>query len=211
MKKTVITLILLFKILTTMSQDGDWRFDVFMDDLKEAQADANVYTSPKDRTYFIRPALEDWLARAVSKSNRAEWLKNTSFIPEQRKAIDKALDNLAATAAKKISVYKPGPEKFAVGAPEEIQLIKDKITELADLTIHKIGIESKNWIIEKDDSGIPTGRRKWGYVWFRNNSKSMDHPYCRVYEMYVYQSYQGGGTYGASYGSYESTWLCGCP
>jgi hypothetical protein len=211
MKKNILTLILTINFLTIMAQNGDGRFDVFMYDLKEAQEDANIYTSPKDRTYFVRPAHEDWLSIAISPGNREDWVKTTSLSPEQRKKIDQALNALAATAAKKLPMHKPGTEKFAFGSSEEIAMMKSKITDLSDLTIHKIGLEDKNWRIEKNELDLPTGRRKWGYVWFRNNSKVIDHPYCRVYEMFIYQPYQGGGTYGESVAGYERRWLCGCP
>jgi hypothetical protein len=212
MKQYFLTLILLINFLTIMAQDGDGRFDVFMDDLKEAQADATIYTSPKDRTYFVRPVLEDvWLPRAVSKTARAEWYGTTSLSPDQKKKIDQALNTLAASAAKKLMLHKPGPEKFAQGSKDEIELLKSIIPTLSDFTVHKIGLEDKNWRIEKNELDVPTGRRKWGYVWFRDNRKIIDHPYCRVYEMFIYQPYEGGGTYGESVARYERRWLCGCP
>lgn len=211
LKTGILSLILTTNFFTIMAQDGDGRFDVFVDDLKEAQADANIFTSTKERTYFIRPALEMWLHRAVSKVARDEWLMTTSFSSDQRKKIDQALTTLAGTASKKLPSFKPGAEKFAFGTKEEIQLMKDKITDISSLTVYKIGLEDQHWRIDKDEYGMPTGRRKWGYVWFRSNSKIMDHPYCRVFQMYIYQPYLGGGTYGESYGSYESRWLCGCP
>lgn len=211
MKKNVLILLLVTNFLITMAQDGDGRFDVFMYDIKEAQEDADIYTSPKDRAYFVRPAHEDWLVRAVSLGTREDWVKTTSLSTEQRKKIDQALNALASTAAKKLLLYKPGTEKFAQGSKEEVALLKSIVPNLSDFTVHKIGLEDANWRIEKNDLGVPTGRRKWGYMWFRNNSKMIDHPHCRMYEMFIYQPYQGGGTYGSSVPNYERTWLCGCP
>lgn len=193
-----------------MAQDGDNRFDGFLYDIQQAQGDIDIYTSPKDRMYFVRPALEEWLPRAVSPGAREDWVKTTSMSAVQVKKTNDALNKLAASAAKKLPLHKPGAEKFAFGSPEEIAMMKSKIPNLSDFTVHKIGLEDRDWRIEKNDLGVPIGRRKWGYVWFRNNNKIIDHPYCRVYEMFIYQTYQGGGTYGESYGSYERQWLCGC-
>lgn len=204
---------ILFGLMTTMGQDGngDGRVWVWQDELQDALADAKIYTSPKDRTYFVRPAFEEWLVRAVSKSAREEWRKTTSMDAEERKKIYVLLDELAALVSKKLAAHIPSAEMFANGTEEEKTMMKGKITGIEQIKIHKIGLQDKNWRIEKGDDGIPTGRRKWGYVWYKKDASLVDFPWCRVFEMYIYQPYAGGGTYGASEAFYERRWLCGCP
>lgn len=204
---------LLFSFQMAMGQDGngDGRVWVWQDELQDAISDAKVYTSPKERTYFVRPVFEEWVVRAVSKTAREEWRKTTSMDADERQKIYALLDEMAALANKKLPANIPGPEMFAHGTEQEKTMMKGKITGIEELKIHKIGLQDQNWKIDKGDDGIPTGRRKWGYVWYKKDPKLVDYPWCRVFEMYIYQPYTGGGTYGASEAVFERRWLCGCP
>jgi hypothetical protein len=209
----LITMVLLFGFMTTLAQDGngDGRVWVWQDELNDALADAKIYTTPKDRTYFVRPVYEDWVFRAVSKNAREEWRKTTQMDADERKKIYALLDELAKLASQKLPAFVPGTAMFTYGTDEEKTMLKGKITDVDKIKIHKIGLQDQNWQIEKGDDGIPTGRRKWGYVWFKPNSPTLDHPWCRVFEMYIYQPYSGGGNYGASEAFFERRWLSGCP
>jgi hypothetical protein len=211
MKKYILILILLTNFFTTMAQDGDGRVSVWLYDISEAQADIDIYTNPKDRTYLVRPVFEGWLRSAFIKNEREDWAKTTKMNAEDRSKINAALDALASSASKKLPAFIPEPEKFAYGTETEKELLKSVITgDKSSLKYHKVGLQDKTWRIEKDNYDVPTGRRKWGYIWFRNPSIK-DHPWCSVFEVYLYQPYQGGGTYGETVAHFERKWISGCP
>jgi hypothetical protein len=207
MKKLLLILISILQINSVMAQDD--RFSSWVYDINQAMEDINIYTNPQDRQYLVRPALEDWLSRALGANIRKKWANTTQMSEQQRNEINKKLDGLKSAAVKKLPLHVPGSEKFAFGTDQEIQLLKDKITDLNDCVLHKIGIQDKTWIIERDGYGNIVGRRKWGYLWV--NNKFSDAPFCRMVELYLYQRYEGGGSYGEAYGTFERSWWVGCP
>ena len=191
--------------------DGDGRVSVWIYDISEAKADIDIYTNPKDRTYLVRPVFEGWLRLAFYKKEREDWAKTTQMNADDRKSINAALDALASSASKKLPAFIPDPEKFAYGSEVEKGLLKSVITgDKTNLKYHNVGLQDKTWRIEKDEYDMPTGRRKWGHIWFRNLSTT-DHPWCFVFEVYLYQPYQGGGTYGETVAHFERRSMSGCP
>ncbi len=87
--------------------------------------------------------------------------------------------------------------------------MKSKIEDLANHKILHAGIQEANWLIDKNDIGIPNSRYKHGRVWARYAKD--DHPYCRTYYINIIQDYAGGGTYAASYARLVNEGLVGCP
>jgi hypothetical protein len=193
------------------AQEGDNRTGYFIEEIKRAKTMIDQYVSPQKQLYLVDDRAEEFMWRAVSPSEREAWFATTSMTAAEKKTVSDALNGLAASAAKKLPIFKPGDEKFAFGSKEEKDMMKSKVPNLADFTVHKIGLADQNWSIVKNDYGIPLYKNKFGYMWFRNNSKIVDHPYCRVYQINITQTYEGGGTYGESYAGYVSKWLCGCP
>jgi hypothetical protein len=193
------------------AQDGDGRVSVWIYDISEAQADIDMYTNPKDRTYLVRPVFEGWLRVAFYKKEREEWANTTKMNAEDKKKINTALDALASSASKKLPAFVPTNDMFAFGTEAEKELLKSVITgDKSNLKYHNVGLQDKTWRIEKDSYDVPTGRRKWGHIWFRNTSLT-ENPWCVVFEVYLYQAYQGGGDYGETVAHFERRWISGCP
>jgi hypothetical protein len=207
-----MTAIALIASVDESSAQGDNRTGYFLSEINKAKALVDKYISPEHQIYLVDIAGEDWLFRAVSKNERDKWLKTTQFTVEEGKKINDALDALNASAEKKLPLYKPESKRFAYGTSEEKEMMKSKISGVQDLTIHKIGLADEVWQVVKDGTGTPKYRYRAGYIWFKNNNKSLvDHPWCRVFQINISQNYQGGGTYGASFAGYQTRWLCGCP
>jgi hypothetical protein len=217
MKKLALVLAALavFASIEQSSAQGDNRTTFFLQDISKAKAQVDKYVSPQYQLFLVDAAGEDWLFRAVSKIEREKWfntLTNARFTPEQSKQINDSLDALGVAAAKKLPVFKPLEKIFAYGTPEEKEMMKGKINDIQTVTIHKIGLADEVWQVVKDNSGIPKYRWRAGYVWIRGNNKTItDHPYCRILNINISQSYQGGGTYGASYAGFQTRYLSGCP
>lgn len=203
----------LFIMNSTMAQEQeDGRITVYMWDIKETRENVDLYTSPKERTFMVSIAQEPILIRALSKKAREEWYKTTTLSAGQKKEVNAALDDLASAAYKKLPNFIPGPEKFAFGTEAEKKMITAGINDLNTIDIFKIGLEDKDWRYdEKDAYGNPTGRRKWGYFWYKKKPGNADYTCCRVYEVYLYQPYAGGGAYGDTKVYYERIWMSGCP
>ena len=87
--------------------------------------------------------------------------------------------------------------------------MKGVLTRIADYKIYSIGLQQGNWLIDKNDYGLPTSRYKRGVIWLRD-AKS-DHPYCYATYINIKQDYAGGGTYGASYARFIEDEMVGCP
>ena len=87
--------------------------------------------------------------------------------------------------------------------------MKATLSDMPGIAIHKIGLQSAAWIIEKDAFGIPKNRFKYGAVYGKN--PSADDPFCEVWYVNIIQDYAGGGTYDSSYARWVSSETFGCP
>ncbi len=182
-----------------------------IEEIQKRQKQADEY-DPADDAYFVSSSNYDYLLFAVSPRAREKWMKDFGVLdirdtPNNR--LDAALDALAASAAKKMPIYKPVPANFAFRNPAEEKMMKGTLKNLATLKALKIGLAQSNWLISKNDFGLPTARYKQGYIWVRDTAD--DHPYCRLYQINIIQDYAGGGTYGASYATFIDNTLFGCP
>lgn len=178
-----------------------------LEEIEKKQKEVDEY-NPADKLYMVSATTYDYLLFAVSPSAREKWLKGANAV-EFKPNLDPALDALAAAAAKKLPIYVPNAKSFAFRNPLEEKMMKTQAGNLAALKIHKIGLAQSNWLISKNDIGIPTARYKQGYIWARNTAD--DHPFCHLYQINIIQDYAGGGTYGASYAQHIDSTLMGCP
>lgn len=181
---------------------------VFVDDAKKQLADIESFTP--GRGWFVRDMNYSPIYYAVSPRAREE-----RYGSEGMKSLIKcqnlltAYEKLGAAAAKKLPQFVPDKAEYPATTPANANLIKGKITGLADHKIFYTGVKEANWLIDKNDYGLPTARFKHGLVWVRYTPD--DHPYCRIYYINLVQDYAGGGTYGATYGNYVGQTLAGCP
>jgi hypothetical protein len=189
-----------------------WFVNVMVGDMRDAKADIESYT-PEGKIYLVRSPLAPWLLRAVSQKARDAFAIDKKF-QDWRKAnagnkYDTGLDDLAASAAKKLPAYIPGAKNFAFRDAAMERMMKAKLANFSTLKVHKIGLFHSNWVIEKDSSGFPANRYREAYIWARDPSD--DHPYCHLYGFVVQQDYAGGGTYGATGVIFNTDALFGCP
>jgi hypothetical protein len=194
-------------------QDPPGLLNYFLHEISEAKNDVDIY-DPAERQYLVKAVQEEWLLRAVSPRARAEHATGMKYT-EWRKAnpgnqLDAALDALAASVAKKLPSYKPGVAAFQFHNPVAEKLLMDYFKNTATMKIHRIGVGSAGWLIQKDSDGLPSYRYKFANVYFRDSSD--DHPYCHRVSVRVKQDYAGGGTYSTeTYRSSADDELFGCP
>ncbi len=195
------------------SQDDepmDARLSLFIDEIAKAQKEVDSYT-PLDKLYLVSATSTDWLWRAVSPKERSEFIEKWKVLmnPATRKRFDDSLDALNASAAKKLPDYKSSLKQYAVRNAAEERLMRGVLTKIADYKIFSVGLKETNWLIDKNDLGIPTARYKHGVIYLRDTKS--DHPYCYATYVNVKQDYAGGGTYGASYARFIEDEMVGCP
>jgi hypothetical protein len=208
--KKLLLFVALALTLNTMMAQGDNRTEYFISEIQDAQEALEKHNPPG--IYLVRPESEKWLTNAVSMMWREDWAKTTQMTSEQKKQVYEAFDALAAVAAKKIPLHIPEAKHFAAGTDAEKKMLPTYITTYyKDINIYQYGFEDQNWRIDKDDYNMPTGRRKWGYIYFKYKPGVVDYSYCRLMEVYIYQPYAGGGTYGESVINFEATYFSGCP
>lgn len=184
----------------------------FAYDINEAKGDVEVWEI-EGRAYFVRSTHQKWLLFAVSQKAREAFAVEKKF-NDWRKAnpgnkFDTALDGLALAAAKKLPLYIPHSNNFAVKDAVAETMMKGKLKNLATAKIIKIGMFHANWQIEKNDLGIPKNRYREGFIWAKDSAD--DHNYCHLYGFVIQQDYSGGGSYGATYTYLNTDTLFGCP
>jgi len=196
---------------TVSKDDGmDSRLTFFLEEIGKAQKEVDEYNS-QDKLYLVSSTSADWMWRAVSPKERGEWTEKwkTLLTPAARKKFDDALDALNAAAAKKLPAYLPNPKAFNFQTPAEEKMMKSVLENPARYKIFKIGLNQANWLIDKNDYGLPTARYKHGMIYLRDTTS--DHPYCYMSYINIIQDYAGGGTYGASYARFIRDEMAGCP
>jgi len=177
-----------------------------LEDIAKRQKEVDSFTP--DRGWLINRNNYDHLLYAVSPQAREKWLTGANAL-DYKNCLAAAFDRLAASAATKIPLFLPNTAAYGQHIPAEEKLMKSKISDLADHKIFYTGIQEPNWLVEKNEWGIPKARYKHGMVWVRYTPN--DHSYCRVYYINIIQDYSGGGTYGASYATFIEDQLFGCP
>ncbi|MBX7151811.1 hypothetical protein K1X84_09250 [bacterium] len=176
-----------------------------IDDIAEAVKIVKEYDPAK----HIWIARNEVIERAVSKKVRDEFVGKWGYEEAGKKQLTHYLNVLETTCKTKIPLNKPSNDYFAFRNAADENMIKAKLGDLAKLKIHKIGLANQEWLIEKNELGIPINRFKRGYVWVTDTTN--DYPYCHLYQVSLIQDYAGGGTYGATYTSFANDWIVGCP
>ncbi len=199
--------------MVAVPQDPPGLLNYFLHEIAEAKHDVDIY-DPAERQYLVKAVQEEWLLRAVSPRARAEHATSDHYA-EWRQAnpgneLDAALDDLAKSAAKKLPTYKPGVAAFQFHNPVAEKLLMGNFKSTATMKIHRVGVGSAGWLIQKDSDGLPSYRYKFANIYFRDSSD--DHPYCHRVSVRVKQDYAGGGTYSTEiYASSADDELFGCP
>jgi hypothetical protein len=187
-----------------------WWITAHLDHIAQQQKEVEEYT-PADRNSLISsPTNDNYLLYAVSPKAREEWLKNAKSLDlKDCPKLVTAFDKLAAAAAKQLPTYKADLLDYKVHNPAEEKLMRGVYRRIADFKIYSVGLAQSNWLIDKDDYGLPIARFKRGAVYLKDTTD--DHPYCYLSYVNVIQDYAGGGTYGASYARFTRDELVGCP
>jgi hypothetical protein len=185
----------------------------FLSEISEAKKDVDLY-DPATRLYLVKAVQEEWVLRAVSQHARAEHATEDHYAGWRQanpsNPLDTALDDLAASVARKLPTYKPNLAAFQLRNPVAEKLLMGEFKNTATMKIHRIGVGSAGWLIQKDSSGLPSYRYKFANIYFRDSSD--DHPYCHRVSVRVKQDYAGGGTYSSEiYRSSADDELFGCP
>jgi len=181
------------------------------DTVKNVLKQVQSYTPGSGKRIVTGSGYEyDWFNASISPKLRAEKMKTwTNLQPKYRRWFDSKLDEIGKIASEKLSSYLPSPNSYPVRNPAEERLMKATLSDMPGIAIHKIGLQSAAWIIEKDAFGIPKNRFKYGAVYGKN--PSADDPFCEVWYVNIIQDYAGGGTYGSSYARWVSSETFGCP
>lgn len=177
-----------------------------LEDIAKRQQEVDSFTA--GRGWLVSDSSYDHLLFAVSPLAREKWLTGANALA-YKNCLAPAFDRLAAAAATKLPLFLPNTAVYAQHNPAEERLMKSKINNLADHKIFYAGIQEPNWLIDKNEFGIPKSRYKHGMVWVRYTPD--EHSYCRVYYINIIQDYAGGGIYGASYANFIEDKLFGCP
>lgn len=193
---------------TQLSDDMDFRLKFFLEEIEKIQKAVDEYT-PEDKLYIVNSAESEWLMRAISQKERAEWSKKWLTKPNEQKIFTEAFDRLSASAAKKLPTYKANLHEFKIRNAAEEKLMRTVLTRIANYKIYATGLMQTNWLIDKDDYGLPRARYKHGAFWIRDITD--DHPYCYLTYVNVIQDYAGGGTYAASSARFIRDELIACP
>jgi hypothetical protein len=200
------------KVEESSAADDDKSTDLwYINDIKQLQKEVESYTPETQVSLTYSLKQHDYVLLAVSQRERAKWFEEwkKSINERQKVRISKALDELAAAAAKKLPTYKADLADYKVRNPLEEKLMKGVFDDITQYQILSIGLIERNWLIAYNDFGIPTARYKHGAIY--NRYKNDDHPYCYLTYVNIKQDYAGGGTWGASYARYISDELVGCP
>jgi hypothetical protein len=186
----------------------------FVGEINKAKQQVDEY-NPGGKPYLVGAVEAEYLLYAVSPRAREKYSEQMKMT-EWRGAnpgnkYDASLDALAASAATKLPAYRPNAAAFRFRDPVAEKLLMDYFKNAATIKVHRIGLDTAGWQIQKDNYGVlPAYRYKTAYAYVRDSSD--DHQYCRVISATIKQDYAGGGTYSAeTYRSSAKEDLFGCP
>ncbi len=192
---------------TSADDEMDFRLKFFLEEIEKVQKSVDEYTQ-EDKLYLVSSAESEWLMRAISQKERAEWTKKWLTKPNEQKIFADAFDRLSTSAAKKLPTYKGSLHEYKIRNAAEEKLMRTVLTRIANYKIYSTGLMQANWLIDKDDYGLPRARYKHGAFWIRDITD--DHPYCYLTYVNVIQDYAGGGTYAASSARFIRDELIAC-
>ena len=189
------------------TQSDVW-LEIILEEINKRKKEVESYEPAEGRQLVTRSTPELFFP-AISMRARERYFKSVQMNETRRAALNTALDSLAAAAAKKLPLYKPDASIFAFRSPPSERMMLGALKNAAAPKVHKIGIKEANWLIEKNEFGIPVDRYKHGYIWARDNTD--DHAYCHLYTLHIQQSYAGGGTYDQTFAKLSDDEMVGCP
>ena len=190
--------------------EEDYSLRIFLDDIKKAKTEVERY-DPAQNLYLVSAgATSESLLRAVSPKAREAWAEQWLKTPASRDKFNMAFDDLAASAAKKLPLYKPDASRFKFRDAVSEKLLMNYFKDTSKIKVFRIGVGTAGWLIQRGDDGLPSYRYRIASVYLRDSRA--DHPYCAVVSATVKQDYAGGGTYSTeTYRSSAEEELFGCP
>jgi len=163
--------------------------------------------NPANQVFPNPNSNDDYIGLALSKKDRATWLQDKKVAPDAQ--LDAILDELKASLYKRLPEYTINAKSFNNRNAAEEKLMLAEMSDVPGMKVFKIGFNQANWVIDKNELGIPKARYKHGLIYGRNPAS--EDPFCRVWYINVVQDYAGGGTYGATEARYIQKELIACP
>lgn len=154
---------------------------------------------------FTSAQNDEYLLAALSPKHRKILAE---ILGEWYPCLSGILDNIAAEARPKLPQVNLSSSNN-VRNPVDERVMRTGVSDLNNATVFKIGLEAPNWIITKNDLGIPEARFKRGAIWVKYPTD--DTGFCQILWINVVQDYAGGGTWGSSYANFVRNQIAGCP
>ena len=186
--------------------DGGWWVKYHIDEIAKLKKQFDEW-DPANQYFPASITNDDYTGLALSKTQRAAWLKDHKTEPNAR--LDAAFESLKASIIKRLPDNKVEAKSFAYHNPAEEKMLVQQLSDVPGLKVYKAGFSESSWLIDKNDIGIPTARYKHGVVYGRDPNS--EDPYCRLWAVNIIQDYSGGGTYAASSARYISKSYVACP
>jgi len=174
----------------------------YKDDMDKVLDQVKTFT--RDRGWYTNEYNENYVLIALSPRNRNKFAEKMGNLYQ---CLSGELDQIQAEAKKTLPNYTLSAYNTKIPADERV--MRSAINDLDKATIYKIGLEGPNWIIEKNEYGLPIHRYKHGAMWVKYST--MDTGFCQILWINVIQDYAGGGTWGQSYGNFVRNEPAGCP
>lgn len=191
---------------TTGNGSTNWWIDYQIGEIAKYKKELDEW-NPSTQ-YFPKPkSNDDYITLAFSKKERSSWLQDKKVSPDAK--LDAALDGLKVSLNNRLPEYTINPKSFMNRNAVEEKMMLAEMSDVPGMKVFKIGFNQANWIIEKNDLGIPKARYKHGLIYGRNPAS--EDPFCRVWYINVVQEYAGGGTYGATEARYIEKEYIACP
>lgn len=185
--------------------------DFHVKDINRSTEEVKAY-DPVRGGNMVHESNDNYILYALSKKERDEWLGRWTTFKRGGVCdnVDPALDALAAAVAAKMGNSSPRADDFKFHDPAAEKELMTVFEGSKTIKVHKIGLDTAGWQIQKGDDGLPSYRYKDGYVWVRDTAE--DQPYCHLYSARVNEDYSGGGTYSTKiYRSSAQDRMIGCP
>jgi len=191
---------------TTGNSSTNWWVDYQIGEITKYKERLDTW-NPANQVFPNPNSNDDYIGLALSKKDRTTWLQDKKVAPDAR--LDAILDELKASLYKRLPEYTINTKSFINRNAAEEKLMLAEMSDVPGMKVFKIGFNQANWVIDKNDMGIPKARYKHGLIYGRNPAS--EDPFCRVWYINVVQEYAGGGTYGATEARYIQKELIACP
>jgi len=190
----------------TTGSSGNWWIDYQIGEVGKYRKDLESW-NPANQTFPRPSSSDDYIGLALSRKDRAAWLQDKKVAPDAR--LEAALNGLKDILYKRLPEYTINPKSFTNRNAAEEKLMVAEMSDVPGMKVFKIGFNQANWLIDKNDLGIPKARYKHGLIYGRNPAN--EDPFCRVWYINVVQEYSGGGTFGATEARYIEKEYIACP